>query len=223
MDCAEIIPKLAAWHDGELSSAEAERIARHLETCRQCRAQIADLRVLSSLIANAEAAQRAPAQLHKEIRRRTQRSWRPAAIWSGLGGALAGAALSLAVMFGMNGPHLDQDLIDAQLRDQGLNETRLAVDVPAKDFSAEGYPLAGTHNDVIGGKRGAVLVYRANDHIISVFVTSAASAHNTAPDFSQRSGFEVARWVDDGLNYAAVSDADPKTFETFVKLACKQL
>ena len=34
---------LQAYHDGELSSAEAERVAEHIRTCTVCEAELADL------------------------------------------------------------------------------------------------------------------------------------------------------------------------------------
>lgn len=54
--CKRIHPILGAWSDGELPDRKAMRIARHVEACPVCRAEIDRIKALRSLLQDGFAA-----------------------------------------------------------------------------------------------------------------------------------------------------------------------
>jgi len=54
MNACEHTRRLSAYHDGEVSGAEREALEAHLAQCPACAAELARLRRLSSLLAQAE-------------------------------------------------------------------------------------------------------------------------------------------------------------------------
>ncbi len=46
---------LQAYHDGELPAAEAVEVRAHCEACALCQAQLADLKMMNSLLGSVEA------------------------------------------------------------------------------------------------------------------------------------------------------------------------
>ncbi|MBI5439709.1 MAG: zf-HC2 domain-containing protein [Deltaproteobacteria bacterium] len=52
MNCPRVLARLNTYADGELSRFRARGIARHLKDCASCRARLAELRALESLLAD---------------------------------------------------------------------------------------------------------------------------------------------------------------------------
>ncbi|MCD6405728.1 MAG: zf-HC2 domain-containing protein [Planctomycetes bacterium] len=65
--------KVAAYHDGELSPDEHRRMERHIEGCRLCSRELAELRRLSSLLQSAQLP-RMPEDALERLRARCARA-----------------------------------------------------------------------------------------------------------------------------------------------------
>jgi anti-sigma factor RsiW len=91
---------------------------------------------------------------------------------------------------------------------------RIDYSPPVHDLTAAGFPLLGGRIDVVDGRKAAVLVYRRNQHRITLTVWPAVGA-NEAPDFSQRNGFALARWRRGGFDLRAVADIAPSDMAKF--------
>jgi anti-sigma factor RsiW len=96
---------------------------------------------------------------------------------------------------------------------------RLDFSPRVQDFAEEGFPLIGGRLDYLDGRSVAALIYRRNKHFINVFVWPAADDKQVTPLAREESrGYHVAHFVDDGLNYFAVSDVDPAELDRLMRL-----
>ena len=91
--------------------------------------------------------------------------------------------------------------------------SRFALAPRVVDLTAQGYPLAGGRIDVIAGAPRPVLIYRHNEHIISLTALPAVAAPSK-PAFNA-DGYAVEVWRDSGTEYWAISDADPAALANF--------
>jgi anti-sigma factor RsiW len=166
---------------------------------------------------------------------------RPArpALWAGwlAAGAMTAVAASLAVTPLATGPSLPRQLAEAHVR--SLQADHL-VDIPtsdrhvvrpwfngkigfdpppAPDLAAQGFPLVGGRLDYAEGRPIAALVYRRRQHVINLFVLPAEGglrlprlgpAGGPGPG-----GFSMLHWTGKGLDYWAVSDAEPGELKGF--------
>jgi len=89
---------------------------------------------------------------------------------------------------------------------------------PVRDFAAEGFPLVGGRLDYINGHTVAALVYRCRLHSINVFIWPARSSAILLPGSTSLRGFNVKSWQDDGMEFWAVSDAQPEDLQTIERL-----
>ena len=91
--------------------------------------------------------------------------------------------------------------------------TRFALAPKVVDLAAQGFPLAGGRIDVIAGVPVPVLIYRHNEHFISLTALPAQAAplpHGLTVD-----GYSVQVWRDGGTDYWAISDVDPAELAKF--------
>ena len=63
------LPRVSAYHDGELAASAAAEVERHLETCEPCAAELAGYRAMSRGFASAELP-----KLSNSARRRLRRA-----------------------------------------------------------------------------------------------------------------------------------------------------
>jgi anti-sigma factor RsiW len=94
-------------------------------------------------------------------------------------------------------------------------DSRIGISPPAPDLVAQGFVLVGGRVDVIGGRAVPTLVYRHNEHLITV-VAEPAEAGTTAPEDSQADGYNMANWTGSGFTYWAVSDLERAELDGFV-------
>ncbi len=66
-DNCEESERVEAFHDGEMSAAGASRFEMHLRNCAACRAELRELRSLSSLIGSAKPAQFTAAEISADL------------------------------------------------------------------------------------------------------------------------------------------------------------
>ena len=96
---------------------------------------------------------------------------------------------------------------------------RLAFSPPVSDFSAQGFELAGGRLDYVDGQPVAVLVYRRRQHVIDVFVRPGDGQQ---PERTVTlDGFNIERFVRNGMNFWIVSDLNRNELEDFATLVAE--
>jgi len=241
MECKEALALLSARVDGEADARGAEALDLHLRGCADCLAQQATLQSMREAVSLHATRFRAPLELADRIgdtmRQSAPRSGRTnSRFWQGAGaGAAATAALAMVVGIGvaLTRPSHDDLLADEAVANhvrslQGGHVVEVAssdqhavkpwfngkVDyaAPVLDLTAEGFPLVGGRLDYFDDRPVAALVYGHRLHTINVFALPAKDgmAIGSARGFI-RHGFAVERWSKDGMDFWAVSDADPTT------------
>jgi anti-sigma factor RsiW len=91
--------------------------------------------------------------------------------------------------------------------------TRFALAPKVVDLAAQGFPLAGGRIDVIAGAPVPVLIYRHNEHFISLTALPVQVAPLHQADVID--GYSVEVWRDGGTEYWAISDIDPAELSKF--------
>jgi len=95
-------------------------------------------------------------------------------------------------------------------------DAKLGVSPPATDLAADGYPLIGGRVDVLGAETVPTLVYRHNEHLITLM--AEPGAHGTVPpSFEVASGYNIVHWTEGGFAFWAVSDLEQTELEAFVR------
>ena len=89
---------------------------------------------------------------------------------------------------------------------------KLDFSPPVHDLADQGFALQGGRLDVVGGRPVAALVYRDGAHVINLFVWPTPSHATSAPT---RQGYSLAGWTQQGMQFWAVSDANPTELQTF--------
>lgn len=226
---------LQGYFDGELSTASAAEVERHLQHCAHCPVELVDMDVLRGRLHLAQLYKSAPASLRKKIRA----NLRPAAAATALSQPLlwhwlaAAAALLLLVIAGWRvnsvlrtddyRAELAEEIVDAhvlslqsghltgvssndELAVKGWFKGRLTFALPARDFANEGFALQGGRLDVVDERSVAVLVYASTNHLINVFVWPA-QGRDTSPQVGSRRGYQWVDWRKGRIEFCAVSDA----------------
>ena len=241
--CLDKEPMLHALLDGELDAANASALERHLEACPGCAQRLAALQALHERLARMPRVAapeplkaRIEAMIATEQRKmaRPRRSARPG-LFAGwiAAGAMTLVAASLVVTPLASGPSLPQQLADAHahslladhLVDIPTSDRHVIrpwfdgkigfAPPPAPDLKAEGFPLVGGRLDYAEGKPIAALVYRRREHVINLFVLPATGGLQWPRLGPPPGGYAMLHWSDKGLDYWAVTDADPAELKGF--------
>ncbi|MCW6511801.1 anti-sigma factor family protein [Lichenifustis flavocetrariae] len=239
---------LSAYQDGELSPGEALAMERRLAAEPELRQRAERLRTLSGEVRNALATPPASDALRASVvqqigfrRAAPHRSWfeawqlMAAVLLVGFfGGGLIGGGTGIWLAALGSQPTEDavvaghlRGLIAPQPFDIASSNrhvvkpwfngrTTVAPDVI--DLTDKGYPLAGGRIDVVGGKAVPTLVYRHDQHVISVTVVPRIGPMPKGED--QRDGYTVRHWSAGDLTYWLVSDLDATGLNTFERLFC---
>jgi mycothiol system anti-sigma-R factor len=242
MQCEEARPRLDAYLDGELAEPERMRLRDHLDSCPDCRPELAALERLREDIRRSAPDYRAPEALRSHIRLALRREAAASAPMAprAPGWLAYAASLLLAVAVGSGGTWLltndrqentiADEAIDSHLRSllaDHLTDVqssdkhtvkpwfagRTELSPPGVDLAAQGFPLIGGRLDLIAGKPVPALVYRAGKHIINVFVLPARPGDRG--ETVTRRGYTLRHWVEGDLGYWAVSDAASDEFTKF--------
>jgi anti-sigma factor RsiW len=94
-------------------------------------------------------------------------------------------------------------------------DARLGVSPPAPDLTTSGFALAGGRVDVLEQQVVPTLVYRHNEHTISLIARPANAGAAAPHDFSS-GGYNMVRWTAAGFLFTAVSDLEPGELDAFV-------
>jgi len=167
-------------------------------------------------------------------RRRGMQAWGFAG--AGLGGALAGALLTLLVagqpgpadpvMEAVIGSHIRSlmadHLTDVATSDQHTVKpwlsARLPVSPPVPELASEGFPLVGGRMDFVDGRPAAVVVYRHLKHVINLFAWASPGKSDQGFQTETRQGFNTVSWRHAGMTFYAVSDVEADQLAAFAKL-----
>src|SRR5205085_811774 len=89
---------------------------------------------------------------------------------------------------------------------------------PVKDLAAQRFPLKGGRLDYLAGRPVAALVYQRDKHLIDLFVWPAAdSGAAAAPTTALRQGYNLVHWMQNGMNFWAVSDVEAAQLREFAE------
>ena len=86
------------------------------------------------------------------------------------------------------------------------------------DLAKEEFPLLGGRLDVLGGNPVPTLVYGHRKHLISLTAVPASGRANFAPASRAIDGYNIYRWVENGVEYWAISDVAAADLEKFAEL-----
>ncbi|MGH7047413.1 MAG: hypothetical protein ACREE2_13615 [Stellaceae bacterium] len=84
---------------------------------------------------------------------------------------------------------------------------RLDFAPPVKELAAAGFPLKGGRLDYVAGRPVAALVYGRAKHIIDLYVWPQTAGPST-PTATERNGYNVVHWAQNGMTFWAVSDVE---------------
>jgi anti-sigma factor RsiW len=239
MSEASMDPRLMmqAALDGELDAAGALAFERQRADDPALAKEFQRLQALRRVLRENFADEAAPAALRARVAARA----RPARGFSRREAFSLAASLAMGVVLGggamrlalgeRTAPGLTDALVDAHRRallaagpvDIASNDrhsvrpwfdAHIAVSPPAPDLAAQGFPLVGGRVDVIEGAAAPTLVYRLNEHTVSV--TALPTARAATPGASP-AGYHVLAWRGEDFSYWAVSDADEPRLQDFVR------
>jgi anti-sigma factor RsiW len=95
---------------------------------------------------------------------------------------------------------------------------KLDFSPPVKDLAAEEFPLVGGRLDYVDGRPVAVLLYRHDQHWISVFIWPDQTDRDTARTAFSKHGYGITAWSDAGMRFYVVSDIAGPELGKFVRL-----
>jgi len=250
MACDRYRRLLPALSDRELGPLQGFLVARHATRCAACASELEELEAMRTALRTRLTYHRAPPGLAARIgsvlpreappAEVAPRRWAPSSAWafagSGLVGALAGVALTVAVLGG-NPPGADGELrgvIDSQIRARMADHltdmltsdqhtvkpwlsARLPVSPPVPELKDVGFTLVGGREDYIDGRPTAVVVYRHGKHVVNLYAWAATASTDTGFRTARRQGFNVVSWRQGGIAYHAVSDAEPAALMQFAE------
>ena len=94
---------------------------------------------------------------------------------------------------------------------------KLGFAPPAPDLAAQGFALVGGRVDIVDGKPVASLVYRHNEHLVSVIAMPDAKQGSSPPVFVAENGYNTIAWQQAGFRFWAVSDLEEQELADLVR------
>jgi len=249
LSCQQTRELIHGYLDGELDLVKSLEIEKHLSDCHACTQNYEALRSLQSKLSDNSLRFDPPASLEKRLRSALRKEKDPQPMifrwrWAVAAASLLAAVViiwTVAALSSRQTPDdvLAQEVVASHVR--SLIADHL-TDVPSsdrhtvkpwfdgkldfsptvKDFSQQGFNLAGGRLDYIGNRPVAALVYQRRQHSINVFVWPATQAPAANGKASERQGYNVIRWSNAGMTYWAVSDLNLAELQQFVQLLQEQ-
>jgi anti-sigma factor RsiW len=236
---------LHAHVDGELDLVTTLNLERHIHECNECAADRRELAALRSALGDGSLYFRASAKLERRIRSslpRTPSSTRHAAAalrWVAAAAAVvlvatttwlvarrsAGTGAEQLLATEVTSAHvrslMAEHLWDVRSTDQHTvkpwfhGKLDFAPDV--RDFAAASYALEGGRLDYLSGRPVAAIVYRHDKHFINLFTWPAAAGQSDQEVVAAtQQGHVLLHWVQDHMQYWAISDTSVDTLRRFV-------
>lgn len=88
----------------------------------------------------------------------------------------------------------------------------------AKDLSSEGFNLKGGRLDYLNQRNAASIVYQVRSHDINLFIFPTNEDDLDTPLTFQNKGYNIVKWVNNGLEYCAISDLNLPELKKFAEL-----
>ena len=243
MDCTLDRHLLDGYLDGELSFERALEVEAHLASCRSCSMEIENWKEVRTTIQRSELYHRAPAPLEGKIRKLAPFSsravglpWIQRCLWAG-GGAVFAASILLITFIALRSPAAapEQEIVASHIRSLMANhltdvastdqhavkpwfDGKLEFAPPVRDFSAEGYPLAGGRLDYLEKRKVAVLIYHRALHVINLYVWPADDNGSSRVEARAVQGYNVLSWKKNGFEFRAASDLNAAELLDFSRL-----
>ena len=95
-------------------------------------------------------------------------------------------------------------------------DAHIGISPPAPDLATQGYPLIGGRIDVLAQQAVPTLVYRHNEHTVSLTAIPGGTGQ-AVPKLSAAAGYNMAEWRADGFAFTAVSDLEPDELSAFAQ------
>lgn len=236
--------RLTAYLDGELDAIAATDVEERLAADPTVAAAFARLSALRQLLRADRDTDVPPPRLAQRIATAVSapRATRFEARWGALAaavvaGVFTGAAASVGILTaggGEKSPLADQlvannlralmaaDPVQVASSDRHTVKPwfdgKLTFAPNVIDLADQGFPLIGGRVDIVDFMPAASLVYRYNQHLITVTqIPSSATLAATAAPATDR-GFLVRTWRDGALAYWVVSDVNAAEMDAFVRL-----
>lgn len=240
---------IARLADGELGLFRQFWARRHIPRCIACAEQLEAMRAMRGALRSGLARYPAPqglaARIAAALPREAPPAPQPARWWQGwqlqsgvgfgLGGAIAGVALTLLVQTGMEQEAhrtLAQLAVDAHTQASASHHEieiadsdrhvvkpwlsqRIDVSPPVRDLRRDGFVLLGGRMDHLGARPAAVVVYRHDQHRIDLFAWAEPDGPDTPPARHSRQGFNILSWRSEGIGFLAVSDLEAAELAKF--------
>ncbi len=224
----EFTLRLHAYADEELDAAETTAVEAHLETCADCRAELAAIRELKTALHRLDFSEVAPSGLAAGIQTRVaearieaQAGWRTT--WAAGGGLLA-ACLVGAFFLLRPGSPID-DAVKSHQRlltggeavalvstDRGQVKPWLAQHLgfapPVLEKAAD-CTLVGARTDRLAHKQASAITYSCDGQKVDFYAVAdrRPDAPLTLPHAVKARGYNVVSWQRGRLTCYAVSDA----------------
>jgi mycothiol system anti-sigma-R factor len=230
MTCTDVVARLHAYVDGELTVGEIATVDAHCVECRRCADRVGAEREFRALLRR-QPREAAPAELRARVVGRIRReAWMARARrWLAPAAGLAAAALAVAILVPTSRPPtpLVADLVDkhiayaqierpAELASSDRGEvaewfmTRAGMRVTVPDYSPAGIRLVGARLADAHERRAAYLLYEKGRTLLSVFIVPGPAAERGLP--GQRVAYRGQDYVAyERKGFRTVSWADERT------------
>ena len=231
LSCQEVGPLLATWVDGEIGSVERARVDAHLEACGACAAQAARDRTARELLRQHRTAllsDTAPAALRAKVVSDAMAArsgpalsgWRRMPIWVAATLVLAFSGMTLHVATGRSTTLLAAQLAVDHVKCQFIEGNH--ADVNARDVQhrlaerygfharvppsspAERLRLIGARRCLTGEGTNAHLLYRVDDHAVSLYLLPNEARKEASVRVLGRN---AVVWSRDNGTYVLVADS----------------
>ncbi|MEQ1953813.1 anti-sigma factor [Mesorhizobium sp. CN2-181] len=95
-------------------------------------------------------------------------------------------------------------------------DARLGLSPPTPDLAKDGFSLIGGRVEVIADRAVPALVYRYNEHLITVVAQPRNDGKTAELRNSSTGGFSMVEWSDGAFSYWAISDVERPMLDNFV-------
>ena len=230
-----------AYLDGELDPTNALAVEKRMAINPALAAECERIEALRRLVREHLPREAPPSGLRKRIetavgirRRRqliaqSQFSWRTLAASIAVTAVIASSATSMLqaptdlVRDGIVDAHIRSLMapqpIDVASSDRHTVKPWFNGRIPQAprvvDLAKQDFPLVGGRIDVANEIPVPTLVYSHRKHIISLTAVPTAGRANSAPVLRTVGGYNMYRWVDDGVAYWAISDVAAADLDKF--------
>jgi anti-sigma factor RsiW len=227
--------------DRELAWPHHLRLAAHRALCRECAVEFRRQRRLQWLI------RQVGLRTSRRVAAPPRTTRRAIDAWDAWGGQWFGLAASVALVVCLalislpwgsdpgDDSGLSRALIASHIRTLHADRlvdvptggerplapwlaARIGMTLPVIDLASDGFPLVGARIDQVAEHPTAVFVYRADDHVINLFVWADASKADLTPGAWSADGYSVCHWRRGDAAFFAVSDLGADELDTFEQL-----